>query len=87
MDKEKYHLDVRVIGRAKDIAQFLRLCKIMDMLGSQGSSRTIKVYYDGDGDARMKFEVEGDDGKWDKIDKKFADGVNTEKDEITLGFD
>jgi hypothetical protein len=57
------------------------------MLGSQGSSRTIKVFYDGDGAARMKFQIQGDDSKWDKINKEFAKGVDTSKSEIEMGFD
>ena len=86
-DKKRYSLDVRVIGRPKDLAHFLKLCKTMDMLGSQGSSRTIKVFYDGDGAARMKFQIQGDDSKWDKINKEFAKGVDTSKSEIEMGFD
>lgn len=40
------------------VPQFLAMLKYMQQLGSQGSSRTVALYSDGDGDFRPKFKWE-----------------------------
>lgn len=40
----------------RQLAQFIGLCKIIEQLGAVGASRTIKLWVDGDGSARLRFD-------------------------------
>ena len=54
---ERHHIDVRVSARNEgDLADFIQLCKTVQLLGRVGASRDIRVAVDGDGSADLLFD-------------------------------
>lgn len=53
---EKRYTTIKVTGREDHLTKFIQLCKTLKYLGSVGSTRTIKVWFDGDGAARLNFD-------------------------------
>lgn len=49
-------INLEIVGDENTILEFIALCAKLDLLGSVGSSRTIPVFYDGDGSARLRFK-------------------------------
>lgn len=79
LESKKETRAYKITGRADQLDELERAMWTMDRLGSWGSSRTVKIFYDGDGAARMTFERQGG---------RLAKGeVDTEKDEISFGID
>jgi len=57
-DTKKFTVEVEMQERW--IPHFLGMLKTMQQLGSQGSSRPVGIYADGDGDFRPTFKWEGE---------------------------
>lgn len=53
-------LNIELIGNEEDVLSFVGLCAKMELLGIYGASRTIPVDIDGDGSARLKFNIEAE---------------------------
>lgn len=47
--------DMRIVGHATEIKEFISLCRVIQQLGRTGSSRDITVSVDGDGSGRLAF--------------------------------
>jgi hypothetical protein len=61
---------IELVGNQEDVLSFIGLCAKIELLGIWGASRTIPVDVDGDGSARLRFNVEAevkDKGKVDMI--------------------
>lgn len=54
---KEYKLTLEVVGGKAEIIEFLELCSKIELLGSIGSSRELRVFVDGDGSARLRFET------------------------------
>ncbi len=75
-------LDLTVTGSEECLAAFVQLCKTMDLLGRAGASRTIRVPYDGDGAARLRFDY----GSTDVSEVEGPVDADLDQDEIVIGF-
>lgn len=42
-----------------ELREFIDLCRVIQFLGAIGASRLIPVAVDGDGSARLRFEIDG----------------------------
>lgn len=60
---ENKHITIKVTGREDHLTKFIQLCKTMQYLGSLGSSRTVQVWFDGDGSARLNFDYTDTDAR------------------------
>ena len=78
---DKLHIEMTVEGTLQELTSFVELCKVMDLLGSAGASRLIRVPYDGDGSARLKFDFGTTDVSMVEIDEAIMD-----QDEITVSI-
>lgn len=76
-------LDLTIVGSEPCLAAFVQLCKTMELLGSAGASRTIRVPYDGDGAARLRFDF----GPTDVSGVEGPVEADLDQDEIVVGFD
>lgn len=54
-DGEYTEITIRVTMRSRWVPVFLAMLKRMQVLGAQGSSRTLAFFSDGDGDFRPRF--------------------------------
>lgn len=64
-------LKIELVGNEEDVLSFVGLCAKIELLGICGASRTIPVDVDGDGSARLKFDIKAnvaDKGEVDLID-------------------
>lgn len=64
-------LKIELVGNEEDVLSFVGLCAKIELLGIWGASRTIPVDIDGDGSARLKFDIKAnvaDKGEVDLID-------------------
>ena len=57
------YMMLRVEGDEQALVEFLKMCAYMQRLGEVGASRNIVVAYDGDGAARLRFNVDGENLK------------------------
>lgn len=57
----KKYTDIRVMGGEEEIREFLGLCALIQQLGAEGASGTISTVVDGDGSARLRFNVNGEE--------------------------
>ena len=77
----------RIIGTPQQLNQFERLMSYLHICGAAGHTDTVKIAYDGDGDARMTFEAE--DGRDLPLPLDYIDFyktiVNGEREKITSG--
>ena len=67
---EKVKVIIELVGNQEDVLSFIGLCAKIELLGMWGSSRTIPVNVDGDGSARLQFNIEAevkDKGKVDLV--------------------
>ena len=75
MSKFKSRVDIRVTGHMEELKEFVRICKVIQKLGEEGSNRTFKIGVDGDGSGHLKFQ-----GISNEILTDFnTDGIDTEK--------
>lgn len=65
--------------------EFTRLFAWLNLLGGYGCSRQFQVSYDGDGAARAKITVNGEEVRPDKEDKDENDRANFDK--LHFGFE
>lgn len=56
MSVQKVSADVRIIGFPEHVNKMLNVLRLIQFFGDIGTSRTIKIWVDGDGAARMKVE-------------------------------
>jgi hypothetical protein len=83
---DRVTLKVEISNLQEDQArQFRRLFAWMNVLGSYGSSRSFKVFYDGDGAARARISIDGEDVRPEKDDMEREDKTNF--DQLSFGFD
>lgn len=54
-------IKLEVTGTEKHLATFVQLCRTLDYLGNVGSTRSVHVWFDGDGAARLDFSDEHGD--------------------------
>lgn len=50
-------LNIELVGNEEDVLSFVALCAKIQVLGQYGASRTIPVDIDGDGSARLYFNI------------------------------
>jgi hypothetical protein len=53
---QKVYADVRITGFPEHVNKMLNVLRLIQFFGDLGTSRTIKIWVDGDGAARMKVE-------------------------------
>lgn len=61
---------IELVGNEEDVLSFIGLCAKIELLGIWGASRTIPVDIDGDGSARLSFNIKAnirDQGEVDMI--------------------
>jgi hypothetical protein len=79
---EKKKVTIELVASEDQIVQFLRLCGIIQNLGQLGASRSIKLFVDGDGAARLKFTLRDEKQTHDVPTPKYdLDG------DISVGID
>jgi len=59
---------IELVGNQDDVLSFIGLCAKIELLGIWGASRTIPVDVDGDGSARLKFNIEAEVKSKGKVD-------------------
>lgn len=59
---------IELVGNQDDVLSFIGLCAKIELLGIWGASRTIPVDVDGDGSARLKFNIEAEVANKGKVD-------------------
>ena len=79
---------IELVGNQEDVLSFIALCAKIELLGIWGASRTIPVDVDGDGSARLRFNIEAEvenRGKvdliqswWEKNKENFKKQLNSE---------
>ena len=69
-------------GPPEHLDKMEEVLSTLDYLGAAGASRTVKVHYDGDGRARLRFTRQGQ-----KLKRPEDLSAQTEKDEISFGID
>lgn len=75
-------LKIELVGNEDDVLSFVSLCAKIELLGIWGASRTIPVDVDGDGSARLKFDIKAnivDKGEIDLIDVWWSKNKETFK--------
>jgi len=55
MNKEKMRLKIEAFGEKKQLKKLASFLRTIQHLGNVGSTRTLKLWIDGDGATRMKF--------------------------------
>lgn len=53
----KVKINIELVGNEDDVLSFASLCAKIQMCGQLGCSRTIPVEVDGDGSARLRFDI------------------------------
>lgn len=61
-------VNIELVGNQEDVLSFVGLCAKIELLGIWGASRTIPVDIDGDGSARLKFNIEAEVKNKGKVD-------------------
>ena len=59
---------IELVGNQDDVLSFIGLCAKIELLGIWGASRTIPVDVDGDGSARLKFNIQAEVENKGKVD-------------------
>ncbi len=70
---EEGTIQMTVTGTEENLTSFVEVCKLMDLMGRAGSSRTINVHYDGDGAARLRFDFGDTDVSGVEVDESVLD--------------
>jgi len=75
---KQYKLEMRVMGGEDDIRQFLKFCGMLQYCCNIGASRDLVCSIDGDGSARLGFDVKwGDKDEYEQLKStKFDTGKN-----------
>lgn len=55
----KKYIDLRVEANETDLADFVKICGVIQYLGAIGASREVRIKVDGDGSARFSFSIDG----------------------------
>ena len=86
--KEYKKLRIEVIGYEDQLQKLAHFLKLAEYLGNIGSTRTLKLWIDGDGATRLKINFPDMEDQ-PKIDDKRAlsIGGKTEEDFLTVGID
>ena len=61
MDKKK--LRIEVVGEESQLVVLMKFLRKLEFLGNVGSTRTLHLWYDGDGAARLKIDFPDIKGK------------------------
>ena len=65
---KQYKLDLQVTGNAEDIREFLKFCGMIQYCCNIGASRDLICSIDGDGSARLGFNVKwGDKEEFEQL--------------------
>lgn len=85
---DRYSLSVK-IDNLKDyqVKAIKYMLTVLDMLGSYGASRTVKLYVDGDGAFRPKIEIDGKKVKFESEEQKDKFNKEIDGDTVEIGFE
>lgn len=87
MKGEDITFSIRCTMRKRWVPHFLGMLKMMQRLGSVGSSRVVAIYADGDGDFRPKFEPASDEAPFDTAEPLYDRSKQTVNDQtVTCDF-
>jgi hypothetical protein len=78
-------LDIRISGEDEEIRELLIILRKIEWCGDVGAGRSMPIYIDGDGSARLSFEYKNGDelkpiSELVKLDKKALDKVSDGED-------
>lgn len=61
-------VNIELFGDEEEVLEFVGLCAKIELLGSWGANRTIPLAVDGDGSARLKFNIISEVKNQGKVD-------------------